>query len=305
MRKYFPAFVLALVLHLSIIAVFFIKSPQDSETPVIKQKEEPVIIDAMVLDESVVIAKAKELKELEENKEQQQQKQQDDYTKKLAQEELLLKQIKVKRQQAEQEAKKQADQRLKAAQEEQKKLQDIKHKLALEKKKQLEIAKKHEADEKKRLAEEKIAAEEKRKQEVARLEAEKQKKIAAAKKQKAAQEKLRADAAREKEKNRIRAENARIAKKASAQATALIKRKVTQNWNRPGSVTTKLKCKIRIGLIPSGDVMSVVLIESSGNALFDESAERAVRKASPLPVPKDVKVFKNFRSFILEFAPDK
>ncbi|SMG67316.1 protein containing TonB, C-terminal domains [methanotrophic bacterial endosymbiont of Bathymodiolus sp.] len=51
--------------------------------------------------------------------------------------------------------------------------------------------------------------------------------------------------------------------------------------------------------------MSVVIIESSGNSLFDDSAERAVRKASPLPVPKDPGVFKQFRSFSLEFAPDK
>jgi hypothetical protein len=51
--------------------------------------------------------------------------------------------------------------------------------------------------------------------------------------------------------------------------------------------------------------MSVVIVESSGNSLFDDSAERAVRKASPLPVPKDPGVFKQFRSFSLEFAPFK
>ena len=138
----------------------------------------------------------------------------------------------------------------------------------------------------------------------ARKEAAKQKKIAAEKQQKVLAEKLRAEAAMQLEQNRKRTENARIAKKASADARALIKRKVTQNWDRPSSVSGHLKCKIRIGLIPSGDVMSVVVVESSGNPLFDDSAERAVRKASPLPVPKDPNVFKDFRSFNLEFAPD-
>lgn len=301
MAKYFVSFLLALGLHLGIIALFIINATSDTPVLSVKKQEAPVIIDAMILDESVVTAKANELKQQQDKKQRQQQKQQDDYAKKLAQEKQHLKQLEDKRQQEENEAKK----RQKTAQQEQKKLQAIKHKLALEKKKQQEIAKKRQADEKKRKAEAKRAAEEKRKKEAARKQAEKQKKIAAEKKKKAQQEQLRAEAAREKEQNRIRAENARISQKASADATALIKHKVTQNWNRPGSVTGRLKCKLRIGLIPSGDVMSVALIESSGNSLFDESAERAVRKASPLPVPKDPSVFKNFRSFILEFAPDK
>lgn len=301
MAKYFVSLLLALSLHLGIIALFVINASSDTPVPSVQKKEAPVIIDAMILDESVVTAKANELKQNQEKKQRQQQQQQDDYAKKLAQEKQRLKQLKDKRQQEESAAKK----RQKAAQQEQKKLQDIKHKLALEKKKQQEIEKKRQADAKKRKADAKRVAEQKRKKEVARKAAAKQKKIADEKKKKAQQEKLRAEAARDKEQNRIRAENARIAQKASADATALIKHKVTQNWNRPGSVTGRLKCKLRIGLIPSGDVMSVVLIEGSGNSLFDESAERAVRKASPLPVPKDPSVFKDFRSFILEFSPDK
>jgi len=65
-----------------------------------------------------------------------------------------------------------------------------------------------------------------------------------------------------------------------------------------------LSCKVKVNLIPSGDVMSVSVVKSSGNALFDNSVERAVRKASPLPVPKDPSVFKQFRSFTFVFAPN-
>jgi len=39
------------------------------------------------------------------------------------------------------------------------------------------------------------------------------------------------------EENRIQAENVKIAKQAAVNAVALIKRKVTQNWNRPGAVS--------------------------------------------------------------------
>jgi colicin import membrane protein len=304
MSKYFLSFLLALSLHLSIIALFVFSIPTDTP-PVIVKKPEPVIIEATILDESAITAKANELKQQQEKKKRLQQKQQQDYASKLAAEKQQLQQLKDKRLQAEKAAKEQATKRKKAAQEEQQKLQAIKQKLASEKKKQQEIVKRRQAEEKKRKADAKRVAEEKRKAKIARQEALKKQKIAAEKKQKALAEKLRLEAARQVELNKQRAENARIAKKASADATALIKRKVTQNWNRPGSAPKNLKCKIRIGLIASGDVMSVVIVESSGNSLFDDSAERAVRKASPLPVPKDPGVFKQFRSFSLEFAPDK
>jgi colicin import membrane protein len=50
--------------------------------------------------------------------------------------------------------------------------------------------------------------------------------------------------------------------------------------------------------------MDADVVRSSGNGVFDRSAENAVRKASPLPVPKDRKLFRrNFRSFTFEFKP--
>ncbi len=308
MGKYFLSFLLALSLHLSIIALFAFSLPEDSPT-LTRKKEAPAIIQATILDESVVTAKAEELK-------QREKKQQQAYASKLAQEKQQLQKLKTQRQQAEKAAKKQAEQLKKAAQQEQQKLQSIKQKLALEKKKQQKIKKQREAEEKQRAIDKKRKAEAERvaeakrkkakaKQDAAKKEAAKQKKIAAEKQQKAQAEKLRLEAVRQTELNKQRAENARIAEQATANATALIKRKITQNWNRPGSVPVNLKCKIRIGLIASGDVMSVVIVESSGNPLFDNSAERAVRKASPLPVPKDANIFKRFRSFNLEFSPDK
>jgi len=304
LQKYSIAFALALSLHLSIIGLFafnFINQPAPEHKV---DKKIPEIIEASILDENLVTEKAKQLKQAEANQKQLQQNKKEKLRKQLAKESERLRKVKNKRLHEEKIAKKAAIERKKMAINEQKKLQVIKNKLALEKKKQVEIKKQKIAKEKQqRIAAEKrkLAAE---KKEQAHQEAVKQKKIEAdkqriadAKREKIAAEKLV-------EANRVRAENARIAQKATVAATALIKRKVNQSWNRPTSVTGKLACTIRVGLIPGGDVMSVVVVKGSGNSLFDASAERAVYKASPLPVPKDATAFSQFRSFSFVFSPN-
>lgn len=66
-----------------------------------------------------------------------------------------------------------------------------------------------------------------------------------------------------------------------------------------------MKCKVLVRLIPSGDVVSVRIIESSGNIAFDNSVEMAVNRASPLPVPKiESGLFKHFREVELVFDPN-
>ena len=66
-----------------------------------------------------------------------------------------------------------------------------------------------------------------------------------------------------------------------------------------------MKCKILVRLIPSGDVVSVRIIQSSGNSAFDRSVEMAVNKASPLPVPKSSSgLFDHFREVEFVFDPN-
>ena len=314
MRKYFLSFIVALALHLGIIGLFAINISTD-KLVVNKPKKVPEIIEATILDETVVEAKAKELHQQEVNTKRAQQQQKDDVARQLKLEKKRLQEAKNRRLQEEKQARKQAENRKKLAVEEQKKLLAIQQKVALEKKKQQKQEKqrlaeqKKQALEKKRKAEVERVAEEKRKVEVAkkeaaRVEAEKQEKIAAEKKQRENEEKLKIATAKQAEENRIRSENAKIAKQAAVSAVALIKRKVTQNWNQPSAVPDKLSCKIKVSLIPSGDVMSVSVVKSSGDPLFDDSVERAVYKASPLPVPKDPNVFKQFRNFTFVFAPN-
>lgn len=90
-----------------------------------------------------------------------------------------------------------------------------------------------------------------------------------------------------------------------ARYKGLIRSKITQNWIFPASYKKGLKCKVLVRLIPSGDVVSVRIIESSGNSAFDRSVEMAVNKASPLPVPKSsTGLFDNFREVEFVFDPN-
>ena len=83
-----------------------------------------------------------------------------------------------------------------------------------------------------------------------------------------------------------------------------IQQKVNRSWIRPASVEGKLKCTIRVKLMSDGTVIDAEVISSSGDEIFDRSAENAVNKASPLPIPKDKELFaREFRSFEFLFNP--
>ena len=98
--------------------------------------------------------------------------------------------------------------------------------------------------------------------------------------------------------------------KAAAQASAeqqakqAIQQKVNRSWIRPVSVEGKLKCTIRVKLMSDGTVIDAQVISSSGDEIFDRSAENAVNKASPLPIPNDKELFaREFRTFEFLFNP--
>jgi len=105
------------------------------------------------------------------------------------------------------------------------------------------------------------------------------------------------------EQARMDAEQDQLAIKTAA---AAIRQKVAQSWIRPVSATEGLKCTIQVRLMSDGTVIDAVVVTSSGDAIFDRSAENAVHKASPLPVPKDKELSaKEFKSFKFLFDPDR
>ena len=92
------------------------------------------------------------------------------------------------------------------------------------------------------------------------------------------------------EETEARAEAARIGevKKTWAQ---MLNDHIRQRWLRPPGLPARLRCKVRIEILPNGEVISVRIIEGSGNPAFDASVENAVYKSSPLPLPTDPKAF--------------
>lgn len=86
----------------------------------------------------------------------------------------------------------------------------------------------------------------------------------------------------------------------------LIAQRIESNWSRPASARKGMQCELRIQLVPTGRVISVTVVKSSGNASFDRSAEQAVKKAEQFPELKKLPpaVFeRNFRQLRLVFNP--
>jgi TonB family protein len=80
---------------------------------------------------------------------------------------------------------------------------------------------------------------------------------------------------------------------------------VKNNWSRPPSARNGMKALLLVELVPTGDVVNVTVVQSSGDAAFDRSAEAAVRSAGRLPVPPESDVFERyFRKLSLLFQPE-
>lgn len=101
------------------------------------------------------------------------------------------------------------------------------------------------------------------------------------------------------------AERERLMESTAGRFVVIIKGRVTASWLRPPGLPKGLSCLLKISLNPFGEVLDVTIVRSSGNTLFDRSAEAAVKKASPLPVPPDLSIYNRyFREFQFLFKPE-
>ena len=260
------ALVWAIVIH--VLAFIAIGISFKSSDPKITSVKQEKVIEAVAIDESKIQEEINKLKKADRRKEREQKRLQD-------------------------KARKAKNNRRK----EEKKLQALKKK----QKEQEVINKKKRVEENKRLAEverkqretqdELNNLEKKRKEKQALLEKEekeRQAKIAEIK-QKEEQDKKEQYEASEVEKY-----------------IGLINNKISRNWVYLDSYGKGLVCIIQIRMLPSGDVISANVIQSSGNIAFDRSAESAALKASPLPVTKNTGLYqRKFRTVNLKYNPTK
>lgn len=82
---------------------------------------------------------------------------------------------------------------------------------------------------------------------------------------------------------------------------------IEDNWSRPPSARRNMQVVLRIQLIPTGEVVGVSVLKSSGDDAFDRSAVNAVNKAARFPEVANAppQVFeRHLRSLQLVFRPE-
>ena len=183
-----------------------------------------------------------------------------------------------------------------------KRLNDIEEaKKVEEKKRQKKLEKKADDAKKKRIAEEKKLKQLKKKKDkekkLKKLKKEKKKKEAE-QKRKEEEEKLKEKALQEE----LEAEQLQYDQSEISKFTDLIINAIESKFNKI-NLKEGLSCKILIRMIEGGTVIESNIVESSGDATFDQRAEKAVRRASPLPVPTESRLFNKMRSIRITFEP--
>ena len=156
-----------------------------------------------------------------------------------------------------------------------------------------------------RLKKEQAERERKEKQETDKREADKraqqEKKLAEARERQTREaEALKAQAERERQvQQKVAADTARV--KADADYIRRIQAKVKGNVTLPPDIPGNPEAVFDIVQLPTGEIIDVQLVKSSGVRAYDEAVQRAILKSSPLPRPDSADMFR--RSITLKFRP--
>jgi len=105
----------------------------------------------------------------------------------------------------------------------------------------------------------------------------------------------------------IEAETAVSDQDLAASYGAWIRATVVNYWSRPASARNGMQTVLQLQLIPTGEIVGVTIVQSSGDPAFDRSAVNAVEKAARFPElqklpPREFE--KTFRRFKLLFKPE-
>jgi colicin import membrane protein len=84
-----------------------------------------------------------------------------------------------------------------------------------------------------------------------------------------------------------------------------IRSRIKQYIVEPPNLQGNPQVEFEVRLLPGGEVLdaSLRLKHSSGNPAYDQAVERAILRASPLPLPPDPATFNMFRELNLRFRP--
>ena len=119
-----------------------------------------------------------------------------------------------------------------------------------------------------------------------------------ARKQAALDEKLRQEQA---------AEMAEQEKQSTSSYLQIIQGRLSQSWSRPPSARLGMQTLIELKLVPTGRIVGVKILQSSGDVAFDRSVEQAAFKAAPFSELQSMepRIFEQyFRSVKVLFNPE-
>ena len=302
----------AVVIHL--IAIILLVTEWQRDKPVMSEPVPPHMIAKVVQEEN----KAAKERDLQRQREAERLRQQ-----KLAREKAAREKAAREKAAREKAAKEKAAKDKAAKEKAAKEKAAAAKKAAKEKAEAEERARQQAAKEKaaaEKLAKEKAAKEQAAKEQAAKEKAAREKAAAekaarekAAREQAAAEQALMEQLALEQAEAEIRrqeeaaraAEQAEKAAQMRAEYQDLIRAQVASVWNYPPNVSAELEVEVRLVMVPTGEVISANVTRSSGNDALDRSVEQAIMKASPLPVPDDIRVFEqNFRRLTMKFRPE-
>jgi len=82
-----------------------------------------------------------------------------------------------------------------------------------------------------------------------------------------------------------------------------IRAKIRGYTRIPENLSGNPQARFEVSVLPTGEIVGVKLIKSSGNTAYDQAVERAIYKSSPLPTPTDKDAIAQFRKLDLKFQP--
>lgn len=291
--SYKKAFIIAIFFHvfLAVLLVWESFNPNPAFRPeqkteagdlLVKNTQQPEIIQAVSVDNQEVLKTIQHLKEEKALQLKREQKRRDTVARELA----AARELRLKEQQQVLKLKKEAETLAIARKKEIEKENQRLKELALQKEKEAkrieELKKQHQLEEAK----------------IAQVKKMQQEQEAIQRAQKAAQEKAQQQA----QLAENMAKQAKIAGEVD-KYKALIVNAISRRWILPENVDSSLSSQFRIRLAPDGAVIAVNLMRSSGDPILDRSAQAAIFKASPLPVPSDPASFDLFRDISLTVRP--
>lgn len=83
---------------------------------------------------------------------------------------------------------------------------------------------------------------------------------------------------------------------------AKIRAKIRGKTILPDGLQGNPQARFAVSVLPTGEVLQVKLLHGSGQSAYDDAVERAILKASPLPMPPDASLMNQFRDLDLNFA---